>query len=632
MNTLSHSSQFTRKENDFILNNIVETLEKQSQNQPEKTAFIFLEDGETETAKLTYQQLKRKSQAIASILQSQNLTDSRLLLLYPPGLEFISAFFGCLAAKAIPLPAYPPRLNRSLSHLEAIVSNAQPQRILTTTSLLPMIQSCLRNSQLAQLVCLTTDDIAESYAEVWQKPKLNLKDLAFLQYTSGSTGKPKGVMITHGNLLHNSEQIRRAFELTSNSVSVSWLPSFHDMGLIDGIIQPIYTGFLGVLMSPSSFLQKPRRWLQAISRYQATHCGGPNFAYDLCVRKHNSEEEQNLDLSKWSSAYNGAEPIRRNTLEKFIATYQQYGFRPHFCYPCYGMAEATLMITGGNVGDKPVYCMVEAEALEQNQIVTTAKKTENVRQLVGCGFPRLNTQVVIVNPESLTECNEEQVGEIWIAGDSVAQGYWQNSEQTKQTFHAYLKNTGKGPFLRTGDLGFFKDGELFITGRVKDLIIIRGHNHYPQDIELTVENSHVALRTNGGAAFSIVVKEQEQLVIVQEIERTYLRKLKLDEIVRAICQSVGEEHNLKVYTIVLLKPASLPKTTSGKVQRRACRTDFLKGKLNVVADWSVNPQNKAAFRVLEAEVEAIMQNLQTRFPKHISLEKKHFPNNTQKTK
>jgi acyl-CoA synthetase (AMP-forming)/AMP-acid ligase II len=448
-------------------------------------------------------------------------------------------------------------------------------------------------------------------ASDWHEPEVSSDTLAFLQYTSGSTGTPKGVMVSHGNLLHNSEYIKQAFELTPDSVSVTWLPSFHDMGLIDGIIQPLYTGFPVFLMPPASFVQQPIRWLQAISRYRATHCGGPNFGYELCVSKITPEQRENLDLSSWCSAYNGAEPVRKDTLKRFSAAFKPCGFRASSFYPCYGMAETTLMVSGGGVKDEPVYCTVQADTLEQNRVVEASEDTQNVRHLVGCGRSWLETKIVIADPELLTRCAPGKVGEIWVSGASVAQGYWNRPEQTKQNFNAYLADTGEGPFLRTGDLGFLQGSELFITGRIKDVIIIRGRNHYPQDIELTVEKSHSALRPGCGAAFAVEIEGRERLVVVQELERSYLRKLDVNEVVGNIRQAVVAQHGLQVYATVLVKTGSIPKTSSGKIQRHACCSGFLTGSLNVMEDWSENPRSKVKFLRLMSDVESTFQKLST---------------------
>ncbi len=607
---------------------LVDLLGYRAQNQSDQTAYTFLEDGETEAGRLTYKELDRQARAIAFRLQSLDATGSRALLLYPPGLEFIAAFFGCLYAGVVAVPAYPPRRNQNMARLQAIVGSSQAAVALTTTSLLGNIEQRFAESpELADLRWLATDNIASDLAQAWQEPEVSSDTLAFIQYTSGSTGTPKGVMVSHGNLLHNSAAINECFADTPNSRGVSWLPPYHDMGLIGGVLQPLYVGAPMILMPPVAFMQKPLRWLQAISRFKATNSGGPNFAYDLCLRKITPEQLASLDLSSWEVAFTGAEPVRAETLEQFAATFESCGFRREAFHPCYGMAETTLIVSGGLKTVPPIIRQVDGAALEQNRVVA-ARGQEGTRTIVGCGQSLLDQKILIVDPESLTPCPDNQVGEIWVSGPSVAQGYWNRPEQTQEIFHAYLADTGDsaaaatqgesnaagqspGPFLRTGDLGFLQDGELFITGRIKDLMIIRGQNHYPQDIELTVEKSHPALRPGCGAAFTVEVKGQERLVIVQEVERSYLRKLNVNEVVGNIRASVAAEHALQVYATVLVKTGSIPKTSSGKIQRHACRSGFLNGSLNIVEDWSENPQGKAKFLHLQAEVESMLQKLST---------------------
>lgn len=379
------------------------------------------------------------------------------------------------------------------------------------------------------------------------------------------------------------------------------------MGLIGGVLQPLYGSCSVTLMSPESFLQKPFRWLKAISDYQATTSGGPNFAYDLCVEKIAPEQRKHLDLSSWEVAFNGAEPVRAETIEKFSETFADCGFTKSTFYPCYGMAETTLIVSGGVKKQPPVIRFVQEQALKQNLIVTTTSDSEDAKAVVG--HNSLDQEIVIVNPESLTRCLDGEIGEIWVAGSSVAGGYWNKPQDTQQTFNAQLLDTKGGPFLRTGDLGFLLDGELFITGRLKDMMIIRGQNHYPQDIELTVKNSHPALRANCGAAFSVEIDGIEQLVITQEIERTYLRQLDVDEVVKSIRQAVSEHHQLQVYAIVLLKTASIPKTSSGKVQRHACRVGFLDKSLDVIGDWIANLTETDLLQ-LQAEVDDLWQQVQ----------------------
>lgn len=586
----------------------VDLLDKRELHQPNKIAFTFLVDGEKGEVSLTYQQLNQKAKAIAGHLLSVKATGERALLLYQPGLEFITAFFGCLYAGVLAVPVYPPRRNQQMTRLQAIKKDAQAAFALTTTSVLAKIEHSLKQeTELAALHYIATENFGSNFADDWQAPKVRSDTLAFLQYTSGSTNRPKGAMVSHSNLLHNMEMIKMVFQQTEESICVGWLPLFHDMGLIGNVLQSVYLGRPSILMSPMAFLQKPLRWLNAISRYKATTSGGPNFAYDLCVDKITSDERTSLDLSSWEMAFNGAEPVRAETLERFATTFASCGFRREAFYPCYGMAEATLFVSGGVKTSPPVLQTVYAPVLEQNQVVLANSQNQRCRVFVGCGKTWLDQKVIIVNPETLLECPPNQVGEIWLTGASVAQGYWNRPEETKYTFRAYLKDTSSGPFLRTGDLGFFKDGELFITGRLKDLIIIRGRNHYPQDIELTVEQSHPALRSGCGAAFAIEVNEQEQLVVVQEVDRSYLHKLNVDEVIRAIRQVVSEQHELQVHAVMLLKTAGIPKTSSGKIQRHSCRIGFLEGSLDVVGEWTAN--SEVDLIELQTEVEALQEQI-----------------------
>lgn len=589
----------------------VDILDSRALHQPEQTAYIFLPDGETEAARLTYQQLDQKAKAVAAQLQLQMSPGERALLLYPSSLEFIIAFFACLYAGVIAVPIYPPRRNQKLSRLQAITKDAQAKLALTTTSLLSSIEDKFSSDpELVTVPCLATDNITDEQVLNWRKPNISLEDIAFLQYTSGSTGMPKGVMVSHQNLLHNERLIASAFGHTTETIVVGWLPLFHDMGLIGNILQPIYVGFPCVIMPPEAFIQKPLRWLQAISYYKATSSGGPNFAYELCVSKIKPQERENLDLSSWDVAFTGAEPVRATTLEKFANTFADCGFHTEAFYPCYGMAETTLFVSGGIKNQLPVIQAVDKVALLENNAITINSEHPNAQLIVGCGHSWLEEKIVIVNPESLTQCQDGKVGEIWVSSDSVAQGYWNRPEQTEQTFLAFTADTHQGPFLRTGDLGYLSKGELFITGRLKDLIIIQGRNYYPQDIEYTVQRSHPTLRQECGVVFSIESASQEKLVVVHEVERSYLRKLNHQEVIEKIINSVEQEHELDVYAVVLLKTESLPKTSSRKIQRMACRAGFLGGTLDVIADWSKNPEYKNGFKKLKLDIDSLLKQVE----------------------
>jgi amino acid adenylation domain-containing protein len=566
---------------------LVELLRWRARHQGERGAYTFL-DGETRELNLTYGELDRRARAIGALLQDLGASGRPALLLYPAGPDYVAAFFGCLYGNTTAVPAYPPRSQRSMPRIRTIVTDAQATVVLTTRAIYAKLERQLAElPDLAALTWRTSDEIDLALAEAWRDPRVTRDTLAFLQYTSGSTAAPKGVMVSHGNLLHNEELIKRACEHHSETPCVSWLPLYHDLGLIGNLIQSLYIGAPCTLMSPVAFLQRPIRWLEAITRYRAHTSGGPNFAYDLCVRKIAPEERERLDLSSWQVAFNGAEPVRWETLERFAEAFAPYGFRREAFFPCYGMAETTLIVSGGGKRQAPVVERLRASELERHRAVSAAGA--DARPLVGCGHALDDLRVAIVHPQTLLECAPDEVGEIWVAGPSVCQGYWNRPEETAATFGATLADSGEGPFLRTGDLGFLHDGELFITGRLKDLIIVRGQNHYPQDVEATVETCHAALRPGCGAAFSLAADDggDERLVVVQELSRQVREPApeEVDEIAGAVRRALAEEHELKLHALVLIRQGTLPKTTSGKIQRRKCRQDFLAGELQVVAAW-----------------------------------------------
>lgn len=561
---------------------LTDLLRRRAEVFSEKRLFTFLADGEGQESHLTYRDLDRRARAVAARLQASGVAGERALLLYPPGLEFLSAFFGCLAAGVIAVPASLPRVNRPMTRLRSIVADARPRALLTTqaqwadadrwTAAIPELEGVPR---------VATDLVDDALSGDWTDPGSSRDTLAFLQYTSGSTAAPKGVMVTHGNLLHNSTLIRDCFGSTPESRGVFWLPLFHDMGLIGGVVQTVYCGGASTLLPPIAFLQRPARWLQAIARTGATISGGPNFAYDLCVRKVTPEQRAELDLSRWRVAFNGAEPVRAETLDRFAAYFAPCGFTRDAFLPCYGLAEGTLLVSGAAWSSPPVVRTFQPEALDRNQ----AEPAVEGRTLVGSGRVATGLDVAIADPETRERCPEGGVGEIWVRGPSVAQGYWERPEATAESFGALLGQIGDGPYLRTGDLGFLNDGELFVTGRLKDLIIVRGRNIYPQDVEWTVERSHPSLIASGGAAFAVEVDGEERLVVVQECERIG-KNQSPEPIFTAILQAVAEQHELDLHAVCLIKALSLPKTSSGKVQRQASRQAFLDGALETLAVWT----------------------------------------------
>ncbi|MEP7308320.1 MAG: AMP-binding protein, partial [Acidobacteriota bacterium] len=546
-----------------------DVLRRHAADRPAQTAFTFLANGETEADALSYAQLDRHARAVAVLLQARTRIGDRALLIYPPGLDFVCAFMGCLYAGVLAVPIYPPRRNRSLDRLQAVAADAQAAVVLTNAS---VAKALVRgDGDRLDVPTLVTDRDNPGDADTWRTPSLARSDLAFLQYTSGSTGLPKGVMITHGNLLHNSELIKVGFSHTADTVFVSWLPVFHDMGLIGMVLQSIYNGARLVLMEPAAFLQKPVRWLRAITRYRATTSGAPNSAYELCVRKVAADDRAALDLSSLRFAYNGAEPVRASTIRRFHETFAPCGLRLEAIQPCYGMAETTLLVSIGGLGQTPV-----------------VQITGDASTCVSSGRLWLDERVAIVNPDTCERRRPGETGEIWIASPSVAAGYWQRPDDTAAAFAARTVPDDDGPFFRTGDLGFEQGGQLFITGRLKDLIIIRGRNLYPQDIEHAAGSAHSALSSDAAAAFGIEPgdgDDSEQLVVVCEIARERLARLNATEVLQAVRQAIAEEHDVDPAAIVLLRPLGLPKTSSGKVQRRACRDRFLAGTLDVVGEW-----------------------------------------------
>ncbi|MEN1679005.1 MAG: aminotransferase class I/II-fold pyridoxal phosphate-dependent enzyme [Planctomycetota bacterium] len=580
---------------DSDASNLVRLLRARARRSPRQRAFSFLVDGENERQHLTYEQLDRRARAIAAQLQQRGLAGERALLLYPSGLEFVAAFFGCLYAGVTAVPAYPPRRNRNLGRIESIVGDATPKVALTTHSVFDRVEPTLKEvAELEQLDWRCTDDIGDTAASEWVDPKVTGETLAFLQYTSGSTGTPKGVMLSHGNLLHNTAMILEAFEAQPAGAGLTWLPLYHDMGLIGGVIQPIYYGRPNTLLTPTHFLQKPVRWLRALSDSGAEVSGGPNFAYDLCVERVTDEEKKSLDLSQWQVAFNGAEPVRSETMKRFCEAFAECGFRPETFYPCYGLAEGTLLVAGGEKSSVPVVGRFDAEALKQGH-GADAKHGATAQEIVGSGGPLLGQRVLVVDPETRTPCREGVVGEVWVAGPSIAKGYWRRPELSEETFAARVAGSGEGPFLRTGDLGMLAKNdrgvdELFITGRLKDLIIVRGANHYPQDIEQTVADAHEQLPPSSGAAVVVGEQGDERLVLVQEMGRA--RDLPFEEILAAVRKAVVDRHEVAPFAVVLIKPNSIPKTSSGKIQRHACRAAYEAGELSIVAEWSAEEGTK----------------------------------------
>ena len=573
---------------------LAELLQLRTAEQGRRVAYTFLVDGEVEGAALTYADLDRSARRVAAELTSRGLRlGDRALLLYPPGLDFIAAFFGCMYAGVIAVPSFPPhpaQVARALPRLVGIAADAELSVVLTTAALSSAFDAIARHAPLLGKPAWIATDTLEGSAEDATLPDLPPDRLAFLQYTSGSTSAPKGVMVSHANLIHNLGYANYVEENDSESVSVSWLPVIHDMGLIEGVLEPMFAGYPAYLMAPAAFLQRPVRWLRALSKYRATNSGGPNFAYDLCVRKVTGPQLEELDLSSWRVAYNGAEPVRADTLVAFHERFRNAGFRWQSFYPVYGLAEATLVVSSKRRPSEPSIQPVDASMIRHGRLVAATPVTPSVRRLVPCGETGFGTRVVIVDPTTLRECSQNEIGEIWVKSPSVARGYWRREDQTAETFGAYLDN-GEGPFLRTGDLGSVSDGELIVTGRLKDVLIVRGMKHYPQDLELTTERQHVALRPGCSAAFSVERDGVESIAIAAEVDPRQLsdepaRTRELCDIAAVVRRAIADEHGITVDAISFLAIGTIPKTSSGKLRRQACRAAFIEEKLDELLRWS----------------------------------------------
>ncbi len=568
---------------------LVDLLRRRASTSGDKQAFCFLSgDGASEVT-ITYRQLDERAMAIAGCLQSLAPRGARALLVFPPGLDFIAGFFGCLYAGIMAVPIAPPGRNRFASSVEPIVDASNPSLVLSTAKYHEEAIASKTSKALLERRWVAVDEVPDDALHAWQDPHVDGRHLAFLQYTSGSTSVPKGVMLSHRNLMANAALIRQAFGTRRESRAVFWLPLYHDMGLIGGVIQPIYCAGSCTLFPPAAFLQRPGLWLETISRTQATVAGGPDFAFDLCARRIRPEDRAGLDLSQWETAFVGAERIRAQTIERFTEAFAPCGFRPEAFFPCYGLAEATLMVSGGPRGASPTVVHVDADCLSRGQVWEVPRHDSTARALVGCGQNLAGQRIVIADPKTCVPCGDAQVGEIWVQGPSVASGYYSRPDATADAFEGCLAGSREGPFLRTGDLGFLRHGHLFVTGRLKDLIIIRGRNFYPEDIELTAERAYEGLRVGYCSAFSVDGGDRERLVILQEVEPRK-RDLDKDRALQAIRNAVVARHEVEVFAIALVRAGSIPKTSSGKTRRSTSRERYLNGELEVLAEWRNDPE------------------------------------------
>ena len=568
-----------------LQSNVLEALNHWARIQPDKIVYrFFLEDGSQD--EVTYAQLKQWAMAIASQLHARTRKGARVLLIFPSGLEFIAAFLGCLYARTAAVPVYPPKPHRSSAQLAAIIENCTPSLVLSTSDFCGKSGKAFnRIGPLQGLPWLAAEPFRSRSVSQFDDSAPAESTLALLQYTSGSTGVPKGVAVSHANLTHNLRLIRGAFDASPQTRGVFWLPHYHDMGLIGGILGTLTSGGMSVLLSPVTFIRSPLSWLKAVSQWRATISGGPNFGYELCIAKTTPAQRKRLDLSSWRLAFTGAEPVRWDTLQRFSETFEPAGFRKEAFFSCYGLAESTLMVSGG--GATPRAVALDGAALEANGVVEAGSESTAVRTVVSCGRRLPELDIRIVDSRTSVECATDQVGEIWVHGSSVARGYWQRSQATAETFHARLKNGHENgrTYLRTGDLGFLRDDELFVTGRLKDLIIICGRNIYPQDVEWCAQQSHPDLRESVVAAFS-VEEGQERLVVAVELQRRHING-DHDVLINAVRQAIGGEHEIDVHAVVLLKPGSIPRTSSGKIRRHACRDAYL-GTWMPLANWTAD--------------------------------------------
>jgi natural product biosynthesis luciferase-like monooxygenase protein len=566
-----------------VFSTLVDIARHRARAKGSDAAYIFLGDGEVEEATLTYVELDQKARVIAVELQALEAEGQRVLLLYPPGLEFIAGFLGCLYAGSVAVPANPSGYARTVGMLEALLVDARPHVALTTATMSARLERLMAScSAWKSLRRVITEDLSSSRAAQWREKAVHQEQLALLQYTSGSTAAAKGVMVTHRNLMENERLIQQVFGQSEESLVVSWLPFFHDMGLIGGILQPLFVGARCVLMPPAAFLKRPANWLEAISRYRATTSGGPNFGYQYCLQKVTPEQRRRLDLSSWRVAFNGSEPVRHETLQRFAEQFAESGFRREAFHPCYGLAEATLLVAGQQRANGPVLRQFSRVSMNGREVMQPEVDEIQGVTLAGSGAVPEGHTVLIVDPESLAPQLEGAVGEICVRGPSVARGYWNQPAETGRVFDAHISGLD-GAFLRTGDLGFFHDGELFVTGRLKDLIIIRGVNYHPHDIERIAEESHPCVRALTGAAFSAEIAGEERLVILQETVTAGQEETAAA--IQSIREAVGMAFELQPYAVVLVRARTLLRTTSGKIRRSACRRAFLDSDLQVVRAW-----------------------------------------------
>ncbi|KGP63969.1 fatty acyl-AMP ligase [Legionella norrlandica] len=567
---------------------LVDVVRLRALYSPKKKICTFLNRDLEED--MTYEQLDQHAKAIGAALQAQGAkTGDRILLLFSPGLPLIQAFFGCLYAGCIAVPIYPPAQEKLLDKAQLIVANSKPVIALMTADHLNRFTTdeLKANPVFLKIPALALDGIELSKSNDWRPVAITGNEIAFLQYTSGSTMHPKGVIVSHHNLMDNLDKIFTSFQMNDETILFSWLPPHHDMGLIGCILTPIYGAVPVIMMSPFSFLQNPLSWLKNITRYKATISGSPNFAYDYCVKRIREEKKEGLDLSSWLVASNGAEPVRKETMEHFYQAFKNYGFRKEAFYPCYGLAEATLLVTGGTPGSPYRTLTLAKEQFQDHRIQFSDDSNPDSYTLVSSG--NFIQTVKIIDPDTLIPCDSDQVGEIWVHSNSVAQGYWNQPEESKHAFQGKIKGDSSNQhYLRTGDLGFMHEKELYVTGRIKDLIILYGKNHYPQDIEYSLIHSPLHRSLGKCAAFVIQEDHDYKLTVMCEVKNRFMDEPTQEALFNNIFELIYQNHQLEVHTIVLIPLKAMPHTTSGKIRRHFCRKHFLDSTLPVVAVWQLN--------------------------------------------
>jgi long-chain fatty acid adenylase/transferase FadD26 len=564
-----------------------EVLAERAARQPDEVAYVFLRDGETPSETSTYAELRTSALARAAAFTALGLADRTAVLLYPSGLEFVRTLLGTMCARVVGAPAQVPRRRASVARLRRMAEDAGTTTVLTTTAVKRDLEDRFGDlPEFAGLTLVATDgpDLPAGGGDAAGGPAP--EDIAMLQYTSGSTGDPKGVMITHRNFIENAVETDAVWPCGPDTVFVSWLPLFHDMGMLFGVVIPLWAGRPAYLMAPDAFIRRPARWLEALSRYGGTHAAAPSFAYDLCVRAHEAGGTTNVgDLSRWQVAANGAEPVRWQTVRGFTRAFAPLGFDARAMSAGYGLAENTLKATGGAPHREPSALWVSAAALGRGRVELVTPGAVGATVLVGAGVPVLGTTVEIVDPVTSTRRVPGEVGEIWISGPCVAAGYHGRPRLSEETFRARLADAPADPrtFLRTADLGFVHQGELYVAGRLKDVIIRKGRNFYPQDIELSVESVADGLHPNCAAAFSVDDGLSERLVVVVEADGRVLRAVGAGELRARVQDAVSENHGLVADDVLVVRRGALPKTSSGKIQRRGARASYESGELAAVA-------------------------------------------------